>query len=98
MLNNPSPLPLKNEPDDKKILPLNILPESTEVTTNPLSGLTDAVTLPLAIRLESPDNADCGISNKFLPLPLNDALISLASILSFTNKLPVIVVFPINLI
>ena len=50
MLNNCSPLPLKNEPDDKKILPLNIDPLSILSTTNPKSGDTDAVTLPLAIR------------------------------------------------
>ena len=53
MLNNPAPLPLKIEPDDKKILPLNVDPLAIDVTTNPNSSLTEAVTLPLAIKLES---------------------------------------------
>ena len=55
---NPAPLPLKNEPVSTCILPpltnklpLNVEPNSTEVTTNPKSGETDAVTLPLAIKV-----------------------------------------------
>ena len=74
MLNNPSPLPLKNEPDDRNILPLKVEPRSGEITKNPVSGDTDAVTLPLAMRAEicaSSVKADLGISNKSLPLPLN---------------------------
>ena len=51
-------------------LPLIVDPTSGDCTTNPLSGDTEAVTLPLAIRNTSWDNADCGISNKPAPLPL----------------------------
>ena len=40
-------------------------------TTNPLSGETDAVAEPLAILNASSVRADCGISNKPAPLPLN---------------------------
>ena len=74
MLNNPSPLPLKNDPDERNILPLKVEPRSGEITKNPVSGDTDAVTLPLAMRAEicaSSVKADLGISNKSLPLPLN---------------------------
>ena len=78
ILNNPAPLPLNIplpfgiiiEPLTKT-LPLNVEPLSTEVTTNPVSGDTEAVTLPLTIRNTSLANADCGISNNPLPLPLN---------------------------
>ena len=74
MLNSPSPLPLKNDPDERNILPLKVEPRSGEITKNPVSGDTDAVTLPLAMRAEicaSSVKADLGISNKSLPLPLN---------------------------
>jgi hypothetical protein len=50
ILNNFSPLPLKNEPDDRKILPLNVEPLAVDFTTNPSESETDAVTLPLAIK------------------------------------------------
>ena len=36
ILNSFSPLPDKYEPDDKNILPLNVEPLATDVTTNPL--------------------------------------------------------------
>jgi hypothetical protein len=78
MLNNPAPLPLKIEPEDKNTEPLNIEPLANEVTTNPLLSLTEAVTLPLAIFVESiaviESCASCvkavnGISNNLAPLP-----------------------------
>ena len=68
-MNNCSPLPLKNEPDDKNILPLNVEPLSTLSTTNPLSGNAEAVTLPLEILNNSCESAENGISNKNLPDP-----------------------------
>ena len=78
ILNNPSPLPLKNpEPDGITIfpltnkLPVNVEPLNADSTINPKLGDTDAVTLPLAIRNTSSDNAERGISNNPLPLPLN---------------------------
>ena len=92
MLNNCSPLPLKKLPDDKKTLPLNIEPLISDVTTNPNSSLTEAVTLPLAIKLEinaSSANAALGISNNPSPLPLKklpDAAITFPPVI---NKLPV---------
>ena len=48
---------------------------------NPYSGSVDAVTLPLAInvlRSTSSASAERGISNKSLPLPLNEPLNSSA--------------------
>ena len=78
IFDKPAPLPLKNPLPIGIIteplmftLPLNVLPLFIEVTNNPVSGDTDAVTLPLTIRNTSLANADCGISNKPLPLPLN---------------------------
>ena len=63
ILNNPSPLPLKNPLPDgivtlpsTDIEPLNVEPLSAEFTTNPLLGETDAVTEPLAILNASPVN------------------------------------------
>ena len=60
MFVSPAPLPLKNEPILVRILPFDIIPVSStiippikveplanEVTTNPLLGLTAAVTAPL---------------------------------------------------
>jgi len=70
ILNNFSPLPLKNEPDERNTLPLNIEPLFTEVTTNPASGETEAVTLPLTINDDnkaSSVSAERGISNNNLP-------------------------------
>ena len=55
----------------------------------------DAVTAPLAINGALSESADWGISNKSLPLPLNDPLNDFASILSDTNMEPLIVVLPI---
>ena len=76
--NNPAPLPLYIEPDDKNTEPLNVEPLATEVTINPLSVSTDAVTDPLNIFVASTAviascascvNAVNGISNKLAPLP-----------------------------
>ena len=61
-----------NEPDDRKILPLNVEPLSNDLTTNPKSGLTEAVTLPLFISVEtnaSSVNAALGMLNNCSPLP-----------------------------
>ena len=70
------------------MLPLKSEPLTNDATLNPKSGLTDAVTLPLAILTVSPDIAAIGISNNPLPLPLNiDAV-----------KLPSTFVSPINFI
>ena len=58
------------------IEPVKVEPLSADVTTNPVSGVTEAVTLPLFISVEisasiaSCDNAVNGISNKSAPLPL----------------------------
>ena len=92
ILNNFSPLPLKNEPDDKKILPLNIDPLNTDVTTNPNSSLADAVTLPLDIKVESnasSASAALGISNSPAPLPVKNDPEAATILPPVTNKLPV---------
>ena len=55
------------------MLPLNVEPLFTLSTTNPLSGDTDAVILPLAIKLDtntSSAKAVLGMSKRPLPLPL----------------------------
>jgi hypothetical protein len=73
MSNNPAPLPLKIEPDERNTEPLNVEPLATEVTKNPLLSLTEAVTLPLAINDDtcaSSVKAERGISNNPAPLPL----------------------------
>jgi hypothetical protein len=73
ILNKPCPEPEKKLPDDKNILPLKVEPLATDVTINPLTSLTDAVTLPLAIKSEtnaSSDKAVLGILNNPSPLPL----------------------------
>ena len=62
--------------------PINREPLSIDSTTNPSSGVTDAVTDPDAILNASPVNADRGISNRCLPEPLKLPLISLATNLS----------------
>ena len=52
---------------------MNSEPLSDDTTTNPKSGLTEAVTEPLAIVVAtkaSGVNAERGISNKPAPLPL----------------------------
>ena len=72
--NNCCPLPLMNEPDAIKMLPLNVEPLAVDCTTNPNSSVTEAVTEPLAIKLDkraSGVKAERGISNKPLPEPLN---------------------------
>ena len=95
--NNPAPLPLNNEPEDKKTLPLNVEPLATEVTTNPRIPSADAVTEPLNIFVASTAvNASCascvnavnGISNKLAPLPeyVEPELIEIPPL---TYKLPV---------
>ena len=92
MLNNCSPLPLKKLPDERNILPLNMEPLNTEVTTNPNSSLTEAVTLPLAIKLEinaSSANAALGISNNPSPLPLKKLPDAATTFPPVMNKLPV---------
>ena len=73
ILNNPSPLPLKNPlPDGITTLPLtksepvNLEPLAIDVTTNPVFGATDAVTLPLA------NLVACGKLNKSLASPKNE--------------------------
>ena len=76
--NKPAPLPLKIEPDSNVTLPLisiepvNSEPLSSDTTTNPLSGVTDAVTEPVAIEVAtkaSGAKAVLGISNNLAPLP-----------------------------
>ena len=73
--NKPAPLPLKNEPLPKNILPLtsiepvNSEPLCADSTLNPNWGETEAVTLPLEIRNTSSDNAERGILNNPLPSP-----------------------------
>ena len=72
--NNLSPLPLNEEPLCTLTSPKKVEPLSIEVTTNPSSGLTEAVTLPLTISVDnnaSSVSAFFGISNKLAPLPLN---------------------------
>ena len=88
--NNPAPLPEKvPEPVGITIfpltnkLPLNIEPLAIEVTKNPLFGLTEAVTLPLAINVA----VKAGILNNWEPSPIKkDA-----------DTLPLTTTFPINL-
>ena len=61
-------------------------------TLNPYAGSVEAVTLPLAINDNSSTfsaRAERGISNKSLPLPLNEPLIEGDSILLLTNIDPV---------
>ena len=70
--NNNLPLPLKNEPVNKNILPVNWEPLATDFTTNPSASLTDAVTLPLDIKVDrsaSGVSAERGILNNLSPLP-----------------------------
>ena len=76
MLNNPLPSPLNKDADTEpltSIEPVNSEPLSGEITTNPKSGLTDAVTEPDANVVDvnaSGANAVLGISNNPAPLPL----------------------------
>ena len=85
MLNKPAPLPLNIEADTSPLTirlslsltePVNSEPLTTEITWNPVFGVTDAVTDPLANKFDrsaSGVNAALGISNKSLPEPENDA-------------------------
>ena len=70
---------------------MNVEPLTTEVTKNPVSGLTDAVTLPLAntvVNNASGVKAERGISNNPLPLPLKNPLPVGMVILPLTTILP----------
>ena len=79
---NPLPLPLKNPLPVgivilplTRILPLKVEPLTNEVTKNPLSGDTEAVTEPDLISVDvsaSSVKAERGIPNNLAPLPLND--------------------------
>ena len=80
ILNNLSPLPEYDEPDVNSIPllpltniePVNCEPLNTDSTLNPNCGVTDAVTLPLVIKVDksaSGVNAERGISNNLAPLP-----------------------------
>ena len=63
-----------NEPDAIKMLPLNVEPLVVDLTTNPNASVTEAVTEPLAIKLDNKASgvrAERGISNNPLPEPLN---------------------------
>ena len=72
-------------------LPLNVEPLTIEVTKNPVSGDTDAVTEPLLISVDinaSKVRAERGISNNLAPLPLYDEP-EIISIPPLTNNEPV---------
>ena len=74
MSNNFSPLPLNELPLSTRTSPKKVEPLSIEVTTKPSDGDTDAVTDPLTIKEDnnaSSVNAERGMLNKSLPLPLN---------------------------
>ena len=91
MLNNFSPLPLKNEPVNKNILPVNWEPLCKDSTLNPYLSSTDAVTEPVAINVAikaSGVNAVLGILNNFSPLPLKNEP-DVTDILPLTIKEPV---------
>ena len=81
MLNNFSPLPLKNEPLTTEILPLTFkLPVNSDPligdsTLNPYFGFTEAVIEPDAINVDnnaSGVKAVLGMLNNFSPLPLKN--------------------------
>ena len=68
-----APREIDTDPDILK-LPVNCEPTSFDITANPKLGDTDAVTDPVAIFTACATcsaNADNGISNNPLPLPLN---------------------------
>ena len=75
-MNKLAPLPLKDEPDVSDILPLTITlpvncePNKEDSTLNPKLGATDAVTLPLAIKVA----VNAGIFVNLLPSPANEPL------------------------
>ena len=73
MLKRSLPLPLNTLPLANRTSPKNNDPLTLDDTTNPNLSLTDAVTLPLAIKDEicaSSVNAERGILNNPSPLPL----------------------------
>ena len=74
ILNNPSPLPLKNPlPDGISILPIKVEPLVGENTLNPSILSTDALIPPLMIRFNSKSsNASAGILNNPPPSPVNN--------------------------
>ena len=72
-------------------LPLNVEPLSIDITKNPISGVTDAVTLPLAIRVvnnASGVKAERGMFDNPAPLPLKNPLPVGMVILPLTTILP----------
>ena len=94
--NKSLPLPLNTEPLSNFTSPKKSEPLSIEVTLNWLSAV-DAVIAPLAIKEASSESADCGISNKSLPLPLkNDAEIAFTSISFVTKTEPVTFASPLR--
>ena len=68
MLNKSLPLPLNTLPLANLKSPKNVDPLILEDTTNPNLSLTDAVTLPLAIK----GATSAGTLNNPLPSPLNE--------------------------
>ena len=100
---NPVPLPLKNEPVAALIIPstyklplistepVNSEPLSADLTLNPNTGETDAVTLPLLISVDinaSSVSAERGISFNPAPLPLKNEPVA-TCIFPLTIKEPV---------
>ena len=98
-MNKLAPLPL-NDPLNEfattlpltSIEPVNSEPLFADVTTNPLSESTDAVTEPVAILNASSVNADNGILNSPLPSPLNKD----ADMFPLTFNEPVTSTEPVN--
>ena len=89
MLKRSLPLPLNTLPLANLTSPKNSDPLAVEVTTNPLLGDTEAVTLPLAIKSEinaSSERAVLGMLKRSLPLPLNT--LPLANLTSPINNDP----------
>ena len=78
MLNKPAPLPLNKDADKLPLIstePVNSEPLSSDFTTNPKFGDTDAVTEPDLISVEiwaSSVRAERGMLNNLAPLPLNE--------------------------
>ena len=95
MLNNPLPSPRNTDADIEPEIstePVNSEPLARDSTRNPLCASTDAVTEPVAINVDtkaSSVNAERGISNKPLPLPLKNEP-------EFKNTLPLTSIEPVN--
>ena len=88
--NKSLPEPLNTEPDESFTSPIKVEPLSSDVTKNPSTGETDAVTAPLTIKFvsnASSVNAERGMLNKFSPLPLNAEPL-LSCTFPLTNKEP----------